>query len=681
MSLGVDVARVEVPGRTSHDDLMDLASRWSYDTGLRRPGQPLGSPVWIEVNGKSFEVVDVVADPVTGLDAFVFRNAATREITVGFQGTADRTDLVQDAMLVPDGLVPPQYHAAAEYIEVVERDWGPVSHVCGNSLGGGLAAYVGLLRPDVLAVTVNPAPVPGPSLDGVRAEVDNVVNYIAPQDPLHRAVVAAGLGGRVVGERIPFPGTSDHVAALITNHVGSDRGDVARDPYDASMAVPFSLVRPDVVVGAGAFGTRVDIDVGNLSLVAGGLDRIRVDLAAVCSAYLVETEDDLRRYGTEIAEREAREHERFVEVGRDATAPVRDLLTEIQLVVEREVGGPLRRLPTPPPPLRPAWAVVGAVTAAWGEIAGLVRGIADFSSTTLGTAAWAATRGVVSAESLVLTDELADQCGLLAEDHRLVDHKSTAFAAAVRSVGDQVARVDETLAAAIASRRCPPDALPADLPPGPRATVPAREGRFAQSFTQAVVEVRQEVCGRALGMAVEGLVTLLRAGTGVQGDLLGAALEVLQAAVGGMRRGVDGAVTVLGVSGPGIALRLAGAWDEIDRFRDAVAEVAADVERGIDHAQDVLGDLGRAVGDVPDVVAEFAPELEESFCSDAVIERCYDDLLRCRNVLERSEVAFAEVCFQLGDHDARAIDALADRAAEVHRDLATLAGSVRAMVP
>ncbi len=166
---------------TNHDDLMDLASRWSYDKDLK-----VGNTVL--VNGTEFEVLEVPLPDGTGLDAYVFRNPDTEELTVGFQGTAGLQDVLADATLLTQW-DPAQYEAAEAYVGWVEAKHGPVGSVCGNSLGGGLAAYVAARNPRIVAVTVNPAPVPA-SMAGVRAP--NVHNYISRADVLHRPVVAGG---------------------------------------------------------------------------------------------------------------------------------------------------------------------------------------------------------------------------------------------------------------------------------------------------------------------------------------------------------------------------------------------------------------------------------------------------------------------------------------------------------
>ncbi|HEY0187881.1 MAG TPA: hypothetical protein VGC67_10365 [Cellulomonas sp.] len=91
-----------------------------------------------------------------GLDAITFQNVATGQTTVAFQGSNGGTDRWNNAQPVTS-LTPAQLEAAEAYPNRV----GPVDFVCGNSPGGGLAAYVAARDPGIEAVTVNPAPVPG----------------------------------------------------------------------------------------------------------------------------------------------------------------------------------------------------------------------------------------------------------------------------------------------------------------------------------------------------------------------------------------------------------------------------------------------------------------------------------------------------------------------------------------
>jgi hypothetical protein len=84
----------------------------------------------------------------------------------------------------------------------VERDLGPVSSVCGNSLGGGLAAHVATTRPHLQAVTVNPAPVPtvgiGVGVDTRPGTIrDDVVDVVTGSSD--RARPPSRLGSRKIG--------------------------------------------------------------------------------------------------------------------------------------------------------------------------------------------------------------------------------------------------------------------------------------------------------------------------------------------------------------------------------------------------------------------------------------------------------------------------------------------------
>ena len=137
---------------TDHDDLMDMASRIAYQDINAQ------STETVRVNGRDFIVEEVHKDG-TGLDAVTLRNPTTQEITVAFEGTDGAVDVMTDAVLLTTA-TPEQYRSAADYVNHVSTTYGPVGSVCGNSLGGGLAAYVGALNPGIEAVTVNPAPVP-----------------------------------------------------------------------------------------------------------------------------------------------------------------------------------------------------------------------------------------------------------------------------------------------------------------------------------------------------------------------------------------------------------------------------------------------------------------------------------------------------------------------------------------
>ncbi|HEY0216985.1 MAG TPA: hypothetical protein VGC57_11390 [Cellulomonas sp.] len=640
------------PG-TDDDDLMDLASRFSYQNLRRGNG--------LDVNGTRYVVRDATHDTVTGLDAFTFFNTASHEVTVGFQGSQGTTDRLNNAQLVT-ALTPVQFEAAEAYVAAVE---GGVDFVCGNSLGGGLAAYVAGRDPDLRAVTVNPAPVPA-ELAGMRAP--NVHNYLVSNDMLHQLVVAGGLGDRVIGRSTVVQGTATN-DVFGPNHVGSDRD---AGLYDASMAVPFSLFHADRIVSAGSFGPRVDITVENLVLLSEGLRAQRVDLDHVLDSELVGLRDELETYRDQLTAREQQMHADLVEAFEAGYRPVRLRIEEIRDAL-RTV---LRHIPCPPL-LRFFWRpVADLLLAGVREILDALEGIGDLAVRAVAEGAWRTLSATFADTSAMITDSLIRQAGTLQEDARVIDAEWDTFTTFTDLVTTEVLRVDAELAAAIAARSCPPDALPALTVRWPDGQVQGVTEDLAVQLAQQAVDARQEAASlivTRLGAAlVEATIPPTHALRGIDDGL-----EVVESVLDGALSGLDSALETVEQSALAQAL---GASDGIEAFREDLTDFRADFRRQSDTIQEDLRAVRRVLDELPDLVLSLRPQLESLIFADERIEAAYDALSKCRNLAERSELAFAEARHQLAEHEATMIRALEARAADVEHDLSTVDEALAEMV-
>jgi hypothetical protein len=659
------------PG-TDDDDLMDLASRFSYEKELK-PGTV------VDPNGKGFEVVDVEHDTTTGLDAFTFRNTLTQELTVGFQGTQGGTDVRQDIALITS-LTPSQFAAAEAYVLQVERNRGQVvSSVCGNSLGGGLAAYVSAKNPRIRAVTVNPAPVPHAVAD---VHAPQVRNYITPTDPLHRAVVAGKLESRIVGEQVRIAGTGFNLAFLGANHVGSDRSDGV---YDASMGVPFSLFHPGVVLrsdGHGALrgpGAPVAVDADVLGWMGASLSRQREDLVAVLASELDDVADTLRAHEDDLDRRAARMRESFAADVDEAYRPVRRTMADVVEQIDRALRSPWVRM-RPPGPLRVLWTPLrDPVLDALADLAAGCGRVADFATRLGAVQVWDLCEQGFLAESRHLTRSLLDSSEDLRADLRLVDDKWLAFAAGTQTLGTALAQVDQDLAAAIAGRTCPPDALPTSAPPWPAgsASPPVPDAR-ARSLRDAV-EQRQDAAGtlaRELASDLADLLSQLE----VACTAAVAAVEVVDLAITTASRATRAAIGAYLLTPAGFALTAAGSTADLRRFADELEYVTTCVRVELERVEDDIRRVRGTLGELPDLVDELVPYLRDTFLADAVLEAAEDGYRRCRNLVDRSRLAFAEVAHHLDDHAADAVDALAENARDLGADLDTVHDALSAMI-
>ncbi|MHC8521149.1 SA1320 family protein [Rossellomorea sp. H39__3] len=217
--------------KVTDPDLVELAGLHVYQNP-----QIYDDP--LEVNGKTFRVLDTRYDHPSGLDAMTVKCLETGEISVIYQGTqADakygKQDLKADAQLLSD-LDVEQLDAAEEYyVEMKERyeHEGGVSYVAGNSLGGPLASNVVVEHPedDIRCVTLNPALLPKGKMDPNR-EYSNIVNYFGSNDVLTKGLISLGLDDRIPGERrdisfgAPYAGLQfNNIGPFHTGYYGNNK--------------------------------------------------------------------------------------------------------------------------------------------------------------------------------------------------------------------------------------------------------------------------------------------------------------------------------------------------------------------------------------------------------------------------------------------------------------------------
>lgn len=659
---------------TSHADLMDLSSRIAYEPELYE--EPVGGslPVTVTVNGKHFAVLNSEVDPVTGLDALTLQNVVTREVTVAFQGTSGMTDVLTDGTLVTTA-TPAQYTAAVAYVERMSGRYGPVGSVCGNSLGGGLAAYVGVRDSSITTVTVNPAPVPAKA-SGAR--VGNVTNYISTLDPLHRAVVGGGFADRVVGAVVSYEGTSAHVAFIGTNHVGSDRGDPEVTPYNASMSVPFSLFHPNRVLAEGAFGGRIRVTTDALLLMGQGLGRQRDDLNAVATAELTGTSTELEKYDHQIQIREEQLHQLFRTHALEWYRPVREAIDLMSDQIETLVRGSWRLL-TVPPAARPVcgWLL--------DELADLIdrlsrhaQEVGAASVVAAADAAWETQSEVFTRGTRQLTGGLRKELSQLDRARVLVDHKWQMFQKMTAAVHAAIGRADEAIAADLAAGHAPSAPLSTGaFPPWPPGQVRPIQESAAQARLQVIIDRRQQIAGDMVGALATGLCLAL---SGALEHLL---TQILSATVAMENVCADiRTAVIVATANPLVVVgsHLTGTDDELDEFRRRFVRTSGRIEEGLAGARGMVWQVQDAIGNLPALVPQFAVYLEASLFSDAVLESAYDSLIKVRSLAERSELSFAEVDHQLGDHDAQLIDAMGERAADLRRDLSLVGENITVMV-
>ncbi|MFJ7935244.1 SA1320 family protein [Sporosarcina sp. NPDC096371] len=316
-------------------DLIELAGFHAY-----RPVIKFGI---ITVNGKKFEVTDLITSSESGLDAFTVQNTITKDYTIVYVGTDPSSipDIITDAKLLRSS-PPTQLEEGLQYFDDMEKKYGQISSVTGNSLGGGATNYVAVNRPEVKAVTLNPALLPSGSVDP-NASYDNITNYMSQYDVLTGGVKALGYGGRIPGNHFEINNGIPDFEMLSTNHTGYLKDDINKQYYeigtegqpgygkiyvDAGSHVMTSIWTGMPLYYGG--GERIDINVDSLNQLAGGIQSeiaTRVDRA---KGYMEKSIEIVKHEGSQY------------------TARVNILQDQFKEMIEGEVGNTIFRGITTP---------------------------------------------------------------------------------------------------------------------------------------------------------------------------------------------------------------------------------------------------------------------------------------------------------------------------------------------
>lgn len=186
----------------------------------------------IIINEEEFKVMHVIKDTETGLDAFTVRDTHTKDYTIVYVGTDTKSvpDIKTDVKLL-SSIPPAQLDKGLWYFNEMEKEYGPISSITGNSLGGGVANYVAVKRPKVKAVTLNPALLPS-GVVSRNANYGNITNYMSQYDVLTRGLKALGYDGRIPGRHFEINNGIPNAKMFKTNHTGYLKDDINRQYYE-----------------------------------------------------------------------------------------------------------------------------------------------------------------------------------------------------------------------------------------------------------------------------------------------------------------------------------------------------------------------------------------------------------------------------------------------------------------
>ncbi len=650
-----------------HQTLMDLASKFAY----RDPAE-IYRDHGVKINGVSYELLNDIHDDSTGLDAFTFRNKVTREVTIVYVGSVQNKDWTENMKLIPS-LTPPQYTRAQKYFHDTVDSYGPVSTVCGNSLGGGLAAYVAVGHPEVEAVTVNPAPVPAAY---ANANAPNVHNYILENDILHLLVVSGGLESRIIGNVTMIDSAPLTIPSLVENHIGSDRNPQVVDPsgegfevgYNASMAVPFSLFHHNQVVRPGEFGERLQVTAEGLLSIADGLDRQRADLYSATSQGFYQLTATLTE---ELGTRSLRS-----QLFKRVLASTLEGFLGQWLLRAGEYHDQVRQAVQdfdrilPPGPVQWVWdECQGAITSALNTALGALAELANLSIDTLAEAAWISQKATFFKDADAIVAELLANQEPLTAGLDLTCDRWAAVATHTRAVQTALAHTDAAIAAGVANGTCPPAVLDVTQPPWPTGAVRVLESSSSKLVKEWIIRAREQAAGGIIGAMIAWASTHVIVPLNALIETCAGAFKAVELAMGAY---LDTASLVVAGAGASLGAMVMGIDDDLRDFHETIQRKKREFEAQCAQWFWGLHQFAQTLGHLPLVIQELIPRLANGVFSDAAVENVYNIYAKCRNLTEHAEITFAEIVYQYGDHTALAINAIAERATQTQHNLAAL---------
>ena len=196
-----EAVKLIIPEKVNHvsnskakdEDLVELAGYHAYKHHNKKGV--------FNLNGSDYKVIDTRYSTDSGLDALTVRNFDTNEFTIVFVGSEQlKEDWLGTNLKLVSDTQPAQLKDAVKYFEDVNKKYGKVSSVTGNSLAGAWTNAVAIENPRVKAVTLNPAMLPEGMLDPAKS-YSNITNYYSKYDFLTSTKGALQLESRIPGNK------------------------------------------------------------------------------------------------------------------------------------------------------------------------------------------------------------------------------------------------------------------------------------------------------------------------------------------------------------------------------------------------------------------------------------------------------------------------------------------------
>lgn len=660
----------------THEAMLELDGYWAYEI-QNNPQNYKPNITVITVNNEPYLILDIHKEPSNGLDAITFKNQNTGEVVVIFVGTQDMTDKLQDAQLVTAG-TPSQYEAALNYLAEIQAQYN-VACVGGNSLGGGLASYAGGTQ-GVSVVNLNPAPVPGN-----MGEVDssNIFNYIVENDPLYNAINGAGLGDRVIGQKMMLP-PGLYGGRILNNHIGDYGSEKDADgntiiTYSTASFIPFSIFHKDAVISGSNYGAKININPENMSLLKSALDRQKSISDAVIKGEFDSAKEELTAYQASVQKREEDVKKQVNEFLITTFSVISSATESIQINYQNQKRTIMANLRSPDKKLDVILRLASVpVKASFDQLDKTINSLVDFSFNTISAAL---TKEVCQALFInqntenSIPNKILKQHKKIGKNITLVNKRWMYVSTGVKNIETVFTKIDDEIAKGIASNNCDTGAISIPSVEWPDGEIVELSADFSKKLVDNVQAASKDI----VTFALNGLLTNL--------------FEVITVPIGILLKAIDVILEAIELIFLGVSKSLSGglkALDAIDIF-DLTDDIFEDAANRIDNAyssyrafsndiQENIRSVNTGLSNIDGVVKNLSPYLTEMIMSTSTVNSINQKYSLTQQSLDRSKVSFGEIAFQLQDHKAKAIDLLGDKSKIIKTNFEDISSSISGLL-
>ncbi|MEG0686232.1 MAG: Mbeg1-like protein, partial [Erysipelotrichales bacterium] len=177
------------------------------------------------------KIIDVVYQyNESNLVAICVQDTESKDAAVIFQGSTSLINWKTDNFNNFLNRNVKAYDAALEYLKELEAKDYRITHVGGNSLGGGCAQYVGLFYSNIRALCINASPLSNISeydINNQANKSENIIHIRVNAEPLYRTVMldkkryATGYPGHIYTIKRSLFGSYDYFSCVELTHRGS----------------------------------------------------------------------------------------------------------------------------------------------------------------------------------------------------------------------------------------------------------------------------------------------------------------------------------------------------------------------------------------------------------------------------------------------------------------------------